>query len=377
MPEQLLGIKILDLSRVLAGPYCTMMLGDLGASVIKVEKPGLGDDTRGWGPPFDEAGRSAYFLAVNRNKLSVTADFRIAEDREFLESLAMGADVVVENFLPGSLKRNGFDPDSIMAQNERLIWCNISGFGRESTRPGYDFVAQAESGWMSITGEPDGEPMKIGVALVDVLTGKDAAIGILSALASRDRAAGRGEILSAGERTVTVSLADTAAAALVNVAQNVLVSGKPAGRWGNAHPNLVPYQLFHAADRPIVLAVGNDEQWHRAMAVLGLHELAADPDLATNSGRIAARKRIVEAISTRLRSGNSEEWIAKLEGVGVPCGRVRSVAEAVDGTAASPLSGVPPVLNGRVRYNPPLLNEHGVTLREKHWSLFDMVPRLK
>lgn len=375
--DKLSGLKVLDLSRVLAGPYCTMMLGDLGASVIKVERPGTGDDTRGWGPPFDTQGQSAYFLSANRNKLSLAADFRDPADLELVLRLAREADVIIENYLPGALSRTGIDADALLAQNERLIWCTISGFGPQSMRPGYDFVAQAESGWMSITGEPDGEPMKVGVALVDVIAGKDAAIGILAALAARDRAAEHGERLAPAERRVHVTLATSALAALVNVTQNVLVSGAPARRWGNAHPNLVPYQLFHAADRSLVIAVGSDGQWKQAATALGLTELAADPALATNAGRLAARDRVVTAIGERVRGAPAQHWVDLLDAVGVPCGLVRTVQEALSDVTASARSGVPPLLNGRVRFEPPRLDEHGVTIREKQWSLFDMLPILE
>lgn len=371
------GLRVLDLSRVLAGPLCTMMLGDLGANIIKVERPVHGDDTRGWGPPFDAQGRSAYFLSANRNKLSIAADFRDPLDLATIVELAKTADVIVDNFLPGALKRNGLDIESLMRENQQLIWCSISGFGPSSQRPGYDFVAQAESGWMSITGEREGEPMKVGVALVDVLTGKDAVVGILAALSHRDRAGAQGRALSLSERTVHVTLASTALASLVNVAQNVLVSGKPAGRWGNAHPNLVPYQLFHAADRPFVLAVGSDEQWKKAMNALGLSELAEDPELLTNAGRLAHRERVVGILAEHLRTDTAEKWISSLDPAGVPCGLVRKVDEALKESDSSSVSGVKPVLNGRVRFNPPLLDEHGVTIREKGWSLFDTVPILK
>src|SRR5512146_1746905 len=219
----LTGLKILDLTRVLAGPFCTMLLGDLGADVIKVERPGAGDDTRGGGPPFDSVGRSAYFLSVNRNKLGLAADLDQAEDRRVVEELAGEADVVVDNFRPGVLERRGLSPERWCRRRPELVWCTISGFGPGNDRPGYDFVAQAECGWMAITGEPDGNPMKVGVALADVLAGKDAAIAILAAVIGRART-------GAGRRLV-ISLADSARGALVNVAQNVLVSGQDATRW--------------------------------------------------------------------------------------------------------------------------------------------------
>ena len=262
------GLRILDLSRVLAGPLCTMILGDLGADVIKVERPGTGDDTRGWGPPFAEDGSSAYFLSVNRNKLSVALDLSTQAGAAQVRSLAAEADVIVDNFLPGVLERFGIGADRLLAEHPRLVWCTIAGFGAGSHRPGYDFVVQAESGWMAITGVPDGEPMKVGVALADVIAGKDAAVAFLADLAARERG------VELASRHLVISLAHSATAALVIVAQNVLVSGRDAMRWGNAHPNLVPYQLFDASDRPIVIAVGSDAQFEACARALGLDELA-------------------------------------------------------------------------------------------------------
>src|SRR5690349_24696565 len=216
------GIRVLDLTRVLAGPLCTMMLGDLGANVIKVERPDSGDETRGWGPPFDESGESAYYLSVNRNKLSIALDLDSAVDRDVLGRLAADADVVVDNFRRGTLERHGLDPAELMRRNRALVWCTITGFGKDSGRPGYDFVTQAECGWMAITGEPDGDPMKVGVAVADVLAGKDAAIAILSLLFRKQREGKGGRIVT--------SLVDSARAALVNVAQNALLTGKDAKR---------------------------------------------------------------------------------------------------------------------------------------------------
>src|SRR5687767_8473032 len=269
------GTRILDLTRVLAGPVCTMMLGDLGADIIKIERPGGGDETRGWGPPFDDRGESAYFLSVNRNKLSVAADFNVSRDRDLIEWLATEADVVVDNYRPGTLEGRSLGYPHIRDKNPALIWCTITGFGPTSERPGYDYVIQAERGWMAITGERDGSPMKSGVALADVIAGKDATIAILAALVAR--------AMTGVGRHITISLARSAAAALVNVAQNALITGEDASRWGNAHPNLVPYQLFEAADRPIVVAVGTEAQWTACIRALGVASLAADPTLATNA----------------------------------------------------------------------------------------------
>jgi crotonobetainyl-CoA:carnitine CoA-transferase CaiB-like acyl-CoA transferase len=362
----LAGVKVLDLSRVLAGPLCAMMLGDLGADVIKVERPGTGDETRGWGPPFDERGESAYFLSINRNKLGVTADLATAEGRELVGRLIAGADIVIDNYRRGALATFGLDPEAIRAARPELTWLTISGFGEESDRAGYDVVVQAEQGWMAITGPAGGPPSKFGVALVDVVSGKDAAIAILGALVARGTT-------GVGAR-LHVSLVASATAALVNVAQNALVSGRDAKRWGNAHPNLVPYQLFDAADRPLVIAVGNDGQWRALVRVLALDALAADAALATNAGRLADRDRVVAAVGERLRSRTAAEWAALLDGAGVPCGVVRSVREALGSVDASPLTGVAPaVAPGRVRLPPPRLDEHGVQVRALGWGAFAAV----
>ncbi|HET9011625.1 MAG TPA: CoA transferase [Gemmatimonadaceae bacterium] len=358
----LTGVKILDLSRVLAGPLCTMMLGDLGASVLKVERPEGGDETRGWGPPFDARGESAYFLSVNRNKLGLGLDLDVAADVALLRALAAEADVVVENFRAGTLERRGVGHEALREANPSLVWCTISGFGAGSSRPGYDFVVQAESGWMSITGEPDGAPMKHGIALADVLAGKDAAVAILAALVARART-GRG-------RLVQVSLAATAEAALVNVAQNALVSGAPAARWGNAHANLVPYQLFDAEDRALVIAVGSDAQWTACARALELETLGAEPALRTNAGRLAARARVVGAIAERVRSRPASVWLERLGREGVPSGIVRSVLEVLADRDGSALTGMPPSVPGAIRRPPPRLGEHSALVRARGWQAF-------
>ena len=358
------NVKVLDLSRVLAGPLCTMMLGDLGARIIKVERPGAGDDTRGWGPPFDDRGESAYYLSGTRNKLSIALDLDDDSDRAVIGRLAGGADVVVDNFKPGTLERRGIDPNLFIKNNPHLIWCTITGFGPESSRVGYDLVVQAESGWMSITGEPAGDPMRVGVALADIIAGKDAAIAILAALASRSQ-------LPAEERRIHISLSHSATAALVNVAQNSLVTGRDARRWGNQHPNLVPYQLFHAADRPMIIAVGNDAQWKSCARVLGLAELFEDDAIATNAGRLAHRDHVVAAVADRVRTRYASELIDELARGGVPCGIVKTVLEALDETVASPLTGIAPSVPGNVRLRPPMLNEHEVEIRSKEWNAFE------
>ena len=363
----LAGVRVLDLSRVLAGPLCTMMLGDMGADVLKVERPGQGDDTRGWGPPFDARGESAYYLSCNRNKLSVAADLDDPADQAMLRALAREADVVVDNFRPGTLERRGLDPAALLGERPDLVWCTITGFGPDSPRPGYDFVVQAERGWMHINGDPDGPPMRAGVAFVDVVTGKDAAIAVLGALVGRR---GPRAPLPAAERRLWVSLAGSAAAGLANVAQNALVSGDEARRWGNAHPNLVPYQLFDAADRPLVVAVGSDAQWRACCAALGLDALGADPALATNPGRLARRAEVVAAVAARVAERPAGEWLARLDAAGVPAGVVKTVLEALAEVEASPLTGVAPSVPGRVRRPPPRLDEHGARVRAAGWGAF-------
>jgi crotonobetainyl-CoA:carnitine CoA-transferase CaiB-like acyl-CoA transferase len=357
-------LKVLDMTRILAGPLATMTLGDLGADIIKVERPGSGDDTRGWGPPFDERGESAYYLSINRNKKSIALDLDSEDDRTILTRLAAAADVVVDNFLPGTLERRGLNPAAFLEMSPKLIWCTITGFGKSNPRAGYDLVVQAESGWMAITGEPDGDPVKVGVALADIIAGKDATIAILAAVAARHS-------LSERERRIHISLSASATAALINVAQNALITGREAKRWGNQHPNLVPYQLFHAADRPMIVAVGNDSQWKACVRALELSDLADDPSVATNSGRLEQRDRIVSAVAERIRSKSSSDWLTILDRAGVPCGVVKTVLEALKEVSASPLSGIAPSVPGSVRLPPPRLDEHGDEIRRLGWQVFD------
>ena len=364
MTLPLAGLRVLDLTRVLAGPLCTMTLGDLGADVLKIERPGDGDETRGWGPPFTAKGESAYFLAVNRNKLSAALDLDDEDDRLLLHRLVAGADVVVDNFRPGLLERRGIDPVRLVAVHQRLVWCTLTGFGLDSVRPGYDFVVQAESGWMAITGAPDGPPMKVGVALADVIAGKDAAIAILAAVAARDR-------LPPAERRLAISLAHSATAALVNVAQNALVSGEEPRRWGNGHPNLVPYQLFDTEDRPIVIAVGNDAQWRACCRALGREDLGSEPAWATNAGRVRGRERLVPELQATLAGRGAVAWLDRLAGEGVPAGVVRRVSEALADVLADPRTGVAPVPPGEVRRRPPALDEHGAAVRRHGWRAFE------
>jgi crotonobetainyl-CoA:carnitine CoA-transferase CaiB-like acyl-CoA transferase len=339
-----------------------MILGDLGADVLKIERPRTGDESRGWGPPFDARGESAYYLCCNRNKLSLAADLELEGDQSLLRTLAAGADVVIDNFREGALAKRQLDHAELLAKHSKLVWCTITGFGAGSTRPGYDFVVQAESGWMSITGEPGGAPMKTGVALVDVITGKDAAIAILGALAGARRG-------TPSERRLVVSLQQSAAGALINVAQNALVTGKPAGRWGNAHANLVPYELFEASDRSLVIAVGSDAQFAAMVRALEIDSLK-DPRFEKNSGRIAHREEVVSAIRARVVARRAAEWVAVLDAAGVPCGLVRSVLEALGEVSASPLTGVAPLAPSAVRRPPPMLDEHGALVRAHGWDAF-------
>ena len=360
-PGVLNGVRVLDLTRVLAGPLCTMTLGDLGADVIKVERPDGGDETRGWGPPFDARGESAYFLSVNRNKRSLSADLADPADVALLRSLIAQADVVVENFLPLALSRKGLDAGSLLSVNTRLIWCAIRGYPNDTARPGYDFAVQAEAGWMSVTGDQNGAPVKTAVALVDLLAGKDAAIAVLSALIG-------GRDGPPDSRLLTITLGGSALAALVNVAQNALVSGHDAKRWGNTHANLVPYQLFDTADRSMVIAVGSDAHWRALTGVLHAPSLASDATLATNAGRVTNRARCVDAVQEILRTRSAGEWKQRCERVGVPVGMVKTVREALAEHEASPLTGVASSVGGAVYRPPPLLGEHTEEIRRHGWG---------
>jgi crotonobetainyl-CoA:carnitine CoA-transferase CaiB-like acyl-CoA transferase len=325
------GIRIVDLSRVLAGPLCTQVLGDLGADVIKVERPGTGDDTRGWGPPF--AGPdAAYFLSLNRNKRSVEADLKTAQGLEAVRRLVATADVVIENFRPGLLAELGLDLGELRRLDPRLVTCSLTAFGpgaaEDASRPGYDIIVQALCGLMGVTGEPDGEPVKVGVALLDVVTGLYAAVGISAALAERERT-GRG-------RHVDVALYDASVAAMVNQAANVLIGGQDPAPMGTAHPNIVPYQAFHAADRPFILAAGNDRLFARAAEVIGHAELAADPRFATNEGRVRHRSDLIPILEEAFGRRTAAEWIERLARAAVPCApilRMREVFETPEGAA--------------------------------------------
>jgi crotonobetainyl-CoA:carnitine CoA-transferase CaiB-like acyl-CoA transferase len=332
-PTSLEGIRVLDLSRILAGPTCTQLLGDLGADVLKVERPGAGDDTRSWGPPFvqDKSGRdsdlSAYFLCANRNKRSIAIDIGTEAGADLIRRLAAKADIVVENYKPGDLARRGLDYEHLSALKPDLVWCSVTGFGRTgplADRPGYDFLAQAMGGIMSITGVPEeegGEPMKVGVAVADVVCGLYATVGILAALRHRDRT-GEGQMID-------LALFDTQVSWLVNAATNVLASGVDARRLGNRHPTIVPYQTFAASDGYLCVAVGNDKQFAAFCRVLGLSEMSADPRFATNPARVENRRDLETRLSAAITTRSVADWSADLVDAGVPAGPVRSIGEVL------------------------------------------------
>jgi len=368
------GIKVLDLSRVLAGPWCTQLLADLGAEVMKIERPGSGDDTRHWGPPWHGEGDSrvaAYFLSCNRGKKSAAIDFAQAEGAALVRELAKDADVVVENFKVGGLKKFGLDAASLRAAHPTIVYASITGFGQDgpyAERAGYDYIIQGMGGLMSITGQPDGEPgggpMRVGVAVVDLFTGMYTATAILAALYRREKT---------GEGAhVDMALFDTQLAMLANQASNALVSGKDPPRQGNTHPNIVPYQPFEATDQPIIIAIGNDRQFARLAEICGHPEWAADERFASNAARVANRLEIVRLIADRIREKSAAEWLAQLEIAGIPAGPINRISQALADVQAQhrqmvrSIAGVPQV-GSPVRLDgaradsdlpPPALGEH-------------------
>ncbi|MGZ3184696.1 MAG: CaiB/BaiF CoA transferase family protein [Telluria sp.] len=382
LPKALGHIRVLDLSRVLAGPWCSQNLADLGADVIKIERPGSGDDTRAWGPPYakDAQGKdtteAAYYLSANRGKRSVTVDIASKEGQDLIRALAPHCDVVLENFKVGQLKKYGLDYDSLKAVKPDLVYCSVTGFGQDGPyahRAGYDFLIQGMGGLMSITGEsddvPGGGPQKVGVALTDLMTGMYATIAILAALAHRDRT-GAGQYID-------MALLDTQVAMLANVGSNYLTSGKPPKRWGNAHANIVPYQTFACADGHIIVATGNDGQYQKFVEVGGMPELAGDPRFATNPQRVQNRDVLVPILAEMVKRKTKAEWIAQLEAVGVPCGPINNLAEVFDnpqvrarGMAVDmphPAAGSVKLVRSPMRLSatpadpvrpPPLLGEH-------------------
>ena len=320
----LAGVRVVDLTRILAGPLCTMMLGDMGADVIKVEPPDKGDDTRGWGPPF-VAGEAAYFLGVNRNKRSLTLNMAVPAGQRILAGLIEKADVLIDNFRLGTLAKWGFTDAWFEQQAQRLVRCAITGYGSSGPKaalPGYDFILQAESGLMSICGEPDGAPTKYGVAIVDVCTGMLACSSILAALNARQRT-GKGQ-------KVELSLYETSLAMLVNVASNYFTAGRNGGRFGNGHPSIVPYTTYQAADAMIAIGIGNERQFARTAEVLGHPEWATDARFTSNRARVENRAAIDGLINAALSRDDADAWLAKLKAVGVPCGKINSVADALD-----------------------------------------------
>jgi crotonobetainyl-CoA:carnitine CoA-transferase CaiB-like acyl-CoA transferase len=376
------GLRVLDLSRVLAGPYATMVLADLGADVIKVEHPERGDDTRHWGPPF-AGGESAYFLSVNRNKRSIGVDLKDPEALEKVRKLAADADVVIENMKRGALDKLGLDYESLREINPGLVYCSITGFGpgKDEDRPGYDFLIQARAGIMGITGfpEPDGEPTKVGVAIADIVCGLHAATAILAALRRRD-ATGKGA-------RVEVPLFESTLSWLANRGQEYLVSGEDKGRLGNGHPTIVPYQTFDASDKQIAVAVGNDSQFARLCEAIGREDLAQDERYATNPDRVANREDLVDILQQTFSERTADEWVERVRGAGVPCGPVNTLAEALADEHLSstemlrevehPLAGTlrmlasPVLVDGErppVRRPPPTLGEHTEEVESEGWA---------
>jgi formyl-CoA transferase len=364
------GLRVLDMSRVLAGPYCAMMLGDLGADVVKVESP-VGDDTRRWGPPYVE-GEAAYYLSCNRNKRGIVLDLSTEEGRDTAHHLAMRADVLVENFKLGQMERWGLGYDALAKGNPRLVYCGVTGFGRTgplASQPGYDFVIQGMGGMMSITGEPDGEPMRLGVAIVDLTAGMLALSSILAALYAREKT-GKGQ-------RIDMSLLDTQLGWLANIGSAYLLTGRLPERYGNAHPNIVPYQAFKASDVWFTLAVGNDQQWARLCTAIKRPDLLEDARFATNDGRVENRDALIPLLQSHFETEPAESWLALFSQSGVPAGPINDVGEALRNphsdargaiqhidhptigafpTVASPLrlEATPPAL----RRPPPLLGQH-------------------
>ena len=378
----LTGIRVLDLTRVLAGPWCTQNLADLGADVIKIERPGSGDDTRGWGPPYlkDEQGNdtaeAAYYLSANRNKRSVALDIASERGAALVRELAKPSDVFVENFKVGGLKKYGLDYESLKAINPRLIYCSVTGFGQTgpyASRPGYDFMIQGMGGLMSITGErddlPGGGPQKAGVAVADLMTGMYASVAILAALHERARS-GLGQYID-------MALLDCEVAMLANQNLNYLTSGKAPGRAGNAHQNLVPYQVFAAADGHLIVAVGNDSQFRAYSRVIGMPELAEDERFATNRGRVINREVLIPILVERMKQGQRDDWLSQLESVGVPAGPINTIdqvyedphvlARGIRRDLPHPTGGTVPTVSSPMRLSdspvqyrmpPPTLGQH-------------------
>jgi crotonobetainyl-CoA:carnitine CoA-transferase CaiB-like acyl-CoA transferase len=318
----LAGIVVADFSRVLAGPFATMLLGDLGADVIKVERPVVGDDTRGFGPPFVD-GEAAYYLGANRNKRSIQIDLTTADGQDVARRLVLAADVVFENFMPGAMERFGLDYEELSAIKPELVWCSVTGFGSHgpgASLPGYDFVAQAMGGLMSVTGEPGGEPLKAGFAIVDILSALFATVGVLAALRHR-------ECTGEGQR-VEVNLLSSILCALANQSSTFVTTGHVPVAMGNRHPSIAPYETFRAADRPFIIAVGNDRQFVRLAEVVGEPWMGTDERFATNPARVANREELFDLLEKALASRNASEWVEALTTASIPCGLVNDISEA-------------------------------------------------
>lgn len=365
------GIRVLDLSRILAGPYCTMMLGDLGAEIIKVERPGAGDDTRTWGPPFAD-GESAYYLCCNRNKKSITIDLKKPRGVELVKELAKDADVLVENFTPGLMKKFGLDYAALSKSNPGLIYCSITAYGQDGPyrdRPGYDMVLSAVGGLMGITGERNGKPVKVGVAITDVVTGVYTSGAIMASLIRRGRT-GRGQHIDA-------SLLDIQVSCLANIASNYLVAGKEAQLWGTEHESIVPYQVFETTDRPIAIAVANQKMWLNFCDLVGKEEWKNDPRFETNPRRVENREALLALIADIMKEKSCDEWMEGFLAASIPCGPVNSmeslfsdpqilyrgmIAEAPHPTIETLRMVAPPIKYSEapvsVRSAPPLLGEH-------------------
>ncbi len=367
MNGPLSGLIVADFSRVLAGPYASMLLGDLGADVIKVERPGTGDDTRAWGPPWRD-GESTYYLSLNRNKRSVVLDLTDEGDRALARTLGERADVLIESFRPGLMASWELDGDALRAVNPRLVSCSVTAFGSGEAAaglPGYDFLLQAMGGLMSVTGEPDGRPLKAGAAVVDLICGLLATIGIQAALAGD------------GGRHVEVSLMDAALASLLNQGSAWVAGGVVPSRRGNRHPSIVPYETYEASDRPFAVAVGNDRLFARLCEAVGLPELAVDARFATNEARVANVEELAAAVNTVFRTESADHWVARLRAAAVPVGPINAVDEAfslaadlglepTDDSHGVPLITPPLRLDGarpEIRYPPPKLDEHGEEIR--------------
>jgi formyl-CoA transferase len=365
------GVRVLDLTRVVAGPYCSMFLGDLGADVVKVEQPGTGDDTRGWGPPFT-GGESAYYLCINRNKRSLTLDLKSKRAVELLRQLVKVADVVIENFRPGTMERLGLGEPDLRKLNPRLIYASLTGFGADgpmSDWPGYDLIVQAWGGLMSITGTPDGEPVKVGVAIIDLVAGLMLGKSITAALFAREK-------IGVGQR-IDTSLLEAEVASLINVGSNYLVGGKIPSRWGNAHPNIVPYQNFKTADGYLVIGVASEVIWKRFCQAIGRTDLTDDASFANNSKRVENRAELIDLLSELFAQRENATWFKLLTEAEVPCAPVQTIDQVfkapqvlhremlmhVDHPTAGkvPMAGIPvkfSVTPASVRLPPPLLGEH-------------------